>query len=59
STEATLAAEKELEIASICTIDNYANGVKGNIDCKEIYKGAKKNLKNLEKILMELMKDYK
>lgn len=57
SSEATLAAEKEMEIASICTVDNYANGIKGEVDCQKIYAGAKKNLKNLEKILRKIIED--
>lgn len=55
STEATLAAEKEMKITSICTVDNYANGIKGNINCQEIYSGARKNLQSLEKILFKII----
>ncbi|MDD5590042.1 MAG: MTAP family purine nucleoside phosphorylase [Candidatus Portnoybacteria bacterium] len=55
ASEATLACEKNIEIAAICTVDNYANGLKGGVNYDIVKAGARKNKENLEKILGKLI----
>ena len=50
--EATLAREFELEYASICLIDNYANGVcEQQVDIVEIEAAQKRNSQILAELL--------
>jgi 5'-methylthioadenosine phosphorylase len=57
--EATLANELGLEYASICTIDNYANGIgKKELMIKEIF-DAQKNNSNAAKKMMDIIKKGK
>lgn len=59
ASEATLAAEKGMKIASICTVDNFANGIKKEkVSYRKIRAGARKNKKSLERILKEVIKLY-
>ncbi|TSC53384.1 MAG: 5'-methylthioadenosine phosphorylase [Parcubacteria group bacterium LiPW_39] len=53
--EATLASEKGIEFAAICSIDNYANGVAGEVNYEQVKAGAKKNLANLEILLKDFL----
>ncbi len=56
--EATLAKESALEYAGITSIDNYANGVKGEeIEYEEIVDTAEKNWENAKKILEEFLEE--
>ncbi len=50
--EATLARELELEYASLCLVDNYANGVCDQVvDFKEIEKAQQENSRILSRLL--------
>lgn len=53
--EATLARELEIEYASICSVDNFAHGIRGELEVSEIFKNQIANLKRLEKIIEELI----
>jgi len=59
ASEVTLANEREIDIASLCIVDNYANGIKGTINCEKIYSKAEKNRQYLEKILKIIINDFK
>lgn len=54
--EITLANEKNIEFACLCTVDNFANGIQGSIDYdNDICGGASKNQAQAEAILKELI----
>ncbi len=54
--EATLAKELGIPYASICMVDNYANGVDGeNVSVDEIFETQKENKKNLERLLSKIL----
>ncbi len=55
--ECTIACELGLEYASICVVDNYANGISDkNIDFDEFNKLVLKNQKIVDEILKEIVK---
>lgn len=54
ASEVILAAEIGAAIASICSIDNYCNGVSGHLDYKA---GAARNLKTMEKIVKKIIRN--
>ena len=49
--EATLAAEKGIALASLCAVDNYANGLAGKVDYDKIKSMAARSRDRIEKIL--------
>jgi 5'-methylthioadenosine phosphorylase len=52
ASEATVACELNIAYASICTVDNYANGIGGKkLEFGDIMRDAKKNREKLEKII--------
>lgn len=53
--EITLANEKGIAIAAICTVDNYANGIAGSVDNDLVRSGARANMDDLEGILERVM----
>jgi 5'-methylthioadenosine phosphorylase len=54
--EATLAAEAELEYASLCSVDNYANGVGERKLTLEEFKQGQKNMSSaIEQIIKKLI----
>jgi 5'-methylthioadenosine phosphorylase len=54
--EATLAKELGLSYASICSVDNYANGVKNEkIDYDTFLANTKKNFEHLKNLLMAVL----
>lgn len=56
ASEATLAGESEIPYAAICSVDNYANGIKDiTIHDADVEKGKAQNLAHVEKILGALM----
>jgi 5'-methylthioadenosine phosphorylase len=58
ASEATLCLEKQMSYASICSVDNYCNGiVKKPLTISEIAKNATKNLTALEMLIKILVKD--
>lgn len=60
ASEATLACELNLRFASICTVDNYANGIGGKkLEFKDILRDAKKNHEHLKRILFSLLEAQK
>jgi 5'-methylthioadenosine phosphorylase len=60
ASEATLACELNLRFASICTVDNYANGIAGKkLNFTDIMRDAKKNQERLKKILFALLEERK
>lgn len=55
--EATIAKELGIRYAVICTMDNYAHGIKGvKVDYKEIIKKAKENARVCIEIVKEAVK---
>jgi 5'-methylthioadenosine phosphorylase len=55
--EATLAQEIGLEYASLCSVDNYANGLFGRpLREDEIIKKQKKSTRYIDKIISEIQK---
>ncbi|MFH0860296.1 MAG: MTAP family purine nucleoside phosphorylase [Candidatus Altiarchaeota archaeon] len=51
-TEATLCKELGLEYASLCTVDNYANGIADErIDFEEIFKKSRKKSEKVKRVL--------
>jgi len=55
ASEATLAKEMDLEYASLCSVDNYANGISENtLLAEDIMKNQSKMTKNIEKIIKEI-----
>ena len=56
ASEATLACELGMEFAALCTIDNYANGLGGEVLTYEhILSSAKVNRTRTEEILMKII----
>lgn len=56
--EATISKEMEIEYAIICTVDNYAHGIKGyHPDYKEIKKRAEISLSNVCEIIKKYLED--
>lgn len=53
--EVTLANEKNINIAAICTVDNYANGIRGGVNFQQIKTGAKANLKTVEAVVEKIL----
>ncbi|MDI6591995.1 MAG: MTAP family purine nucleoside phosphorylase [Patescibacteria group bacterium] len=54
--EATLAKELNLEYISLCSVDNYAQGIiKRPLTQKEIKENQKKSIKEIEKIIKEIL----
>lgn len=53
--EVILANEIGVEIASVCAVDNYANGISGHLDYKI---GVEKNLKKVESIINNIIQIY-
>jgi len=54
--EATIANEMGIRYASICSVDNYANGISSKqITTKEWEDGIEKNLKNIKKLIGSLI----
>ncbi|MBW2999257.1 MTAP family purine nucleoside phosphorylase, partial [Candidatus Woesearchaeota archaeon] len=51
ASEATLAKEMGLNYASICSIDNYANGIKGKVTNELIAEEREKNTEKIKKLL--------
>jgi len=51
ASEVILASEMGLEIASVCSIDNYSNGLTGHLDYRA---GAKNSGKTVEEIVKKL-----
>lgn len=57
ASEATLAAEAGLEYASVCTVDNYANGITSRpLSYESILEGARKNAKRVAALLPEVVR---
>ena len=57
ASECTIACELGIKYASICVVDNYANGISDtNIDFDEFNKLVLKNQQTVDKILKELVK---
>ncbi len=55
--EATVAKELGIRYAVICTMDNYAHGIRGaKVDYEEIVRKAKENAKNCVEIVKEAVK---
>lgn len=56
--EATIAKELGLSYAAICTMDNYAHGIKNHsVDYREIVAKAKENARECLKIIEEAVKE--
>jgi 5'-methylthioadenosine phosphorylase len=56
ASEATLACELGMEFAALCTIDNYANGLGGEVlSYEHILSSAKVNRTRTEEILMRII----
>jgi 5'-methylthioadenosine phosphorylase len=56
ASEATLACELGMEFAALCTIDNYANGLGGEVlSYEHILSSAKVNRTRTEEILMKII----
>jgi len=57
ASEATLANELGLEYASVCSIDNYANGVEGKpLTMKEFWEYQSKMAAKIERIIEEILR---
>lgn len=58
--EATLSAELGISYASICSVDNYANGIaEKELKSEEIAKNQKENFKKIKKLLMKTLQELK
>lgn len=55
ASETVLANEKGISLASICSVDNYGNGLIGEIDYKKIKDSASYGIIVLEKILKRIL----
>jgi 5'-methylthioadenosine phosphorylase len=56
ASEATLACELGMEFAALCTVDNYANGLGGEVLTYEhILSTARENRTRTEEILMKII----
>jgi|Deesub1362A_J573_1020465.scaffolds.fasta_scaffold00082_59 5'-methylthioadenosine phosphorylase len=58
ASEATLCSEVGIPIASICSVDNYAHGIKGRITMDEIFKSAKTNQQKILSVLNKYITRY-
>jgi 5'-methylthioadenosine phosphorylase len=58
ASEATLAKEMGLNYASICSVDNYANGIKGKVTNELIAEEREKNTEKIKKLLTAVIKGY-
>lgn len=57
ASEATLAAEVDLGYASVCTVDNYANGITSKpVSYESIVEGARRNAKRVVALLPEIVR---
>lgn len=57
SREATLANELNLEYISLCSVDNYANGIsKNSLSVEEIKENQKRQIFKIEKIIKQILK---
>ena len=54
--EATLAQELDIRYASLCTIDNYANGIAGKVTYEKLMESVKQKSTMVQKTVMGLMK---
>jgi 5'-methylthioadenosine phosphorylase len=53
ASEATLALERKMEVAAICSVDNMAHGIgDGNLEFEAIMANAVRNWKEIERLLM-------
>ncbi len=60
ASEATLAQELGIAYASICSVDNYANGiVDGELDFEKVVEEASKNRVDLKRLLLRLIEELK
>jgi 5'-methylthioadenosine phosphorylase len=60
ASEATLARELDLKYASICSVDNYCNGVtEETLDFEDVIKGALSRRENLKKLLFAVIEGLK
>lgn len=57
--EATLCQELGMAFASVCMIDNYANGISAPLTTDEFHKGVHDNLKTMEKVLSVLIAKFR
>lgn len=56
ASEATLSMEYELPYGSLCSVDNYCNGIgKKTLSIEELKRNYEKNLKNIEKFITEIL----
>jgi len=57
--EATLAKEMEMDFAAICSVDNYAHGIGGEIpDFQEILSNARKNQERTKAIVRDFVERF-
>jgi len=60
ASEATLAQELGIAYASICSVDNYANGVvQEKLDFEKVVEKASKDREDLRKLLLKLIEELK
>ena len=60
ASEATLARELNLEYASICLVDNYANGVcDRTVDIREVEKAQRENIRILARLLPRVIDELR
>lgn len=60
ASEATLAQEREIAYASICSVDNYAHGVvEGELDFEKVVEEASRNRVDLKRLLLRLIEELK
>ncbi|MBU4266600.1 MAG: MTAP family purine nucleoside phosphorylase [Candidatus Altiarchaeota archaeon] len=60
ASEATLAQELGIGYASICAVDNYANGiVEGELDFEKVVEEASRNRVDLKRLLLRLIEELK
>ena len=58
ASEATLCSEVGIPIASICSVDNYAHGIKGRISMEDVFKRAKINQQRVLRVLKAYIARY-
>ncbi len=57
--EATLAKEMEMEFAAICSVDNYAHGIGGEVpDFQQILSNARKNQERTKAIVRDFVERF-
>jgi len=60
ASEATLCMEQQISYASICSIDNYCNGIAGKaLTLAQITRNAKKSVQTLERLVEALVKEQR